>query len=185
MLNCRDGFAVLSLDYLLGENDPEAWKGILLAYLGWLDEKQGELSLEGPKVIDYTPIKIHPASFRAMTLSARPAVFAIEHLSMHFQNAVACALAYRSVGSSLLREQRFYLCSGQWSYRLSAEGARFLRGTHCVALPPDRHHNHHGEACELQTVKFVPKDASSALSAYLFTIDQVPGKKFVSKAINF
>jgi hypothetical protein len=111
----REGFDFVPLGRLLNEYDPEAWKGILLNLLSWLDQKQSELSYVGPKACDFTPIRIHPESFRCMTLEAWPAVFAVEHFSMHLQNALACALAYRSAETPLLREQRFFLCSGQWS----------------------------------------------------------------------
>jgi hypothetical protein len=129
-----EGFDFVPLDYLLNKHDPEAWKGILLNLLSWLDQKQANLSYHGPGALDFTPIKIHPESFRCMTLGARPAIFAVEHFSMHFQNALACALASRSAGIPLLREQRFFLCSGQWSYRLSADGEVRYKGTHCASI---------------------------------------------------
>jgi hypothetical protein len=178
---CREGFDFVPPDYPLHLIDPVAWKGILLNLLSWLDQKQADLSMHGPGALDFTAIKIHPESFRCMTLGARPVIFAVEHFSMHFQNALACALAYCSAGTSLLREQRFFLCSGQRSYRLSADGEVKYKGTHCASVAPDRPHSHHGYQCDRQPVKFSPRDTSSALSAYLFTIDQCSGQKFVSQ----
>jgi hypothetical protein len=93
-------------------------------------------------------------------------IWAVEPFGMYVHNGIANITGRTIAGTSVLPEEYYFGCSGQWQYRLSEDGRRTLRAEYSAAKSPHEVHQHRGRLCRSHYRKFLSAVEPHNLIAY-------------------